>query len=104
MRCLNSNLAREPLPLTESVIPLSSPMKWLPGISLIGFLAIAGCQSGQSPIVPTEKNPIQPIIIQGTRNKVKIKQKWRTDVWLEGAIQNKQDQDNKLDVEIPLIP
>jgi hypothetical protein len=56
-------------------------------------------------MVPTQKNPDQPVIIRGNHNKVKIKfkQKWRTDVSLD-AISNKQDQDNKLDLEIPLIP
>ncbi len=73
------------------------------GVCICGCLA--GCQTGQSPMIPTQKNPVQPVIIQGNGNKVKIKikQKWRTDVWLD-AISNKQDQDNKLDVEVPLIP
>lgn len=77
----------------------------LSAVLFIGFFAMAGCQSGQSPITPTEKNPEQPITICGNGNKVKIKikQKWKTDIWLEGN-QNKQDQENKADLEIPLIP
>lgn len=84
-----------------SVLPITGILIVL----LLTISAFTGCQNGQSPMVPTEKNPVQPVIIQGNGNrvKVKIRQKWRTDVWLD-AISNKQDQDNKLDVEVPLIP
>jgi len=66
-------------------------------------VAILGCQSGQSPITPTEKNPVQPIHIHGDNNTINLIQKWKTDIWLEGPVSNKQDQENKADVTVPLL-